>query len=144
MKNPAWGLLLISLSLAACRARQHSKPEIEAAMNLYDRLLQKMDGDSIALLYTVDGDLGTMAHGRDSIRAFLATFKNVRVLAVTSSTDTLEINRDTAYQIGVYSQDALINGRDTVHLKGIYHAKWIWNQEEGWRLKTMLTKSINP
>jgi hypothetical protein len=44
---------------------------MEQAMQKYDRYILKMDVDSIALLYTPDGELGKMARGRDSIRRFL-------------------------------------------------------------------------
>jgi len=134
---------VIILFLLSCNKKQHTKEEIESAMKLYDHLIQKVDGDSIALLYTPDGDLGTMAHGRDSIRKFLASFKNVRVLVQSSVTDSIEINADTAIQKGSYHQIALINEKDTANVKGSYKAKWVWIDKEGWRIKKMETKSAN-
>lgn len=120
--------------------QQHSRSEIESALKTYDRLIKNMDADSIALLYTTDGDLGTVAHGRDSIRKFLSSFKNVRVLSVASTSNTIEINRDTALQAGRYRQVALINNRDTAKLKGGFNARWIWIRGEGWRIKRMETQ----
>ena len=138
--------LIILVSLAACGviscgSHQHNKQELETAMHEYDRLIQKMDADSIALLYAADGDLGGIALGRDSIRHFLASFKNVKVLSVTSTTDTLTLQNDTAFQSGRYRQSGVINGKDTFHVKGSYHARWIWVDGEGWRIKKMSTTS---
>jgi hypothetical protein len=102
-----------------------------------------MDADSIALLYAPDGDLGTTAHGRDSIRKFLSSFKNVSVLYVASTSDTLRIGEDSAFQAGHYKQIALVDNKDTFNLKGTFVARWIWIKEEGWRIKRMETHPIN-
>lgn len=123
--------------------QKHIKQEIENAMLRYDRLIQKMDADSIALLYAPDGDLGEMAHGRDSIRKFLLTFTNVKVLSTSSTSDSIVFNSDTAIQTGKYTQVALIQVKDTARLKGSYTAKWIWLPEQGWRIKKMNTKPDN-
>jgi hypothetical protein len=131
---------IILLSMAACSGHTHQRQEVETAMHQYDGLIKKMDADSIALLYTADGDLGTMAHGRDSIRRFLASFKNVQVLDVSSSTDSLTLHDDTAFQMGHYKQSGVINGKDTFHVKGGYHVRWIWVAGEGWRIKKMTTQ----
>ncbi len=113
-------------------------------MKLYDHLIQKMDMDSIALLYTVDGDLGEMAHGRDSIRKFLASFRNIQVLSQTSTTASIEIYGDSSIQKGTYQQAALISGKDTIKVKGEFTAHWLWVPGEGgWHIKHMATKSAS-
>ena len=125
--------------LFSCNKREYSKADIESGMQRYDHLIQRLDADSIALLYAPDGDLGTIAHGRDSIRRFLASFKNVRVLSNTSVSDSIEIKGDTAFQNGTYHQVAIIDAKDTADLKGTFHARWIWVNKEGWRIKKMET-----
>ena len=74
-------LFAILLSIPGLLSCNHSRSRdgVEEAMHTYDRLILKMDVDSIALLYTPDGDLGKIAHGRDSIRRFLARFKDFKV-----------------------------------------------------------------
>lgn len=124
--------------LQSCSPRTHDKAEIEAAMREYDRLLMKMDADSIALLYDIDGDLGTAAHGRDSIRKFLHSFKNIQMLSQASTSDVVEMASDSATQKGSYSQVDVIGG-DTISLRGTYVARWKWNDKEGWRIKRMET-----
>ena len=112
------------------------------AMKQYDHLILKLDADSIALLYTPDGDLGAIAHGRDSIRKFLLTFKNIKVLSQASTTDTIKIYGDTSLQKGMYYQSALVNNKDTVAVKGEYTATWLWMHKGGWHIRRMEVKPV--
>jgi ketosteroid isomerase-like protein len=130
------GLLLL---LSSCNS-QDKKQEIELALKTYDRLILKMDADSIAMMYTADGSLGDMAHGRDSIRKFLSTFTNVKVLSASSTSDKIDLKKDTAVQTGRYSQQAMIDNADIKNPKGSYIATWIWVKGEGWKIKHMITK----
>lgn len=132
------GLLLF----IACNSSDHNTKGVEEAMKHLDELTLKVDGDSIALLYTPDGKLGNVAQGRDSIRKFLATFKNVRVLSQSSTTKSIEMNKDTAVQKGEYHQSDIINGKDTVHVKGEFTATWVWMKNQ-WLIKEMQTKPID-
>src|ERR1700733_8856446 len=86
---------------------------VVSAMQTYDRYILHMDTDSIALMYTIDGDLGDKAHGRDSIRKFLASFKNVRVLSQLSKTTSINIRDDSLLQKGTYVQVAVLAEKDT-------------------------------
>jgi ketosteroid isomerase-like protein len=118
----------------------HSAAEVEAAMGHYDSLIKKTDADSIAWMFTADGWLGEIAHGRDSIRSFLRTFKNVRVLEVGSATKNITLTGDTARQAGSYTQTALVNGKDTAHVRGKFEAEWVWSEKEGWKIRRMATR----
>ncbi len=118
----------------------HQKQEIESAMNQYDRYLVSMNTDSIASLFTPDGDLGGMAQGRDSIRRFLLRFKDYKVLSQKSSTETISISGDSATQKGMYWQITVVPPRDTVHVKGNFTASWKWLAHEGWKIKQMETQ----
>jgi hypothetical protein len=97
-----------------------------------------MNADSIALTFTADGDLGGIAHGRDSIRKFLSSFKNVKVLEASSTTDSLTMDHDSACQTGHYRQMGIIDGKDTFRVKGAYRTRWVWT--EGWHIKRMTTQ----
>lgn len=121
----------------------HDKKSIELAMNEYDRLIKKMDADSIALLYTPGGSLGGIAHGRDAIKKFLSTFKDVRVLSQGSTTKSIEIHNDTSIQKGTYRQVVLMHGNDTVKVYGEYLATWQWIPHDGWHISRMITKPLN-
>ena len=127
----------------SCNTSKHSNAGVESAMKYYDHLILKLDADSIALLYTADGNLGGVAKGRDSIRKFLSSFKNVRVLSQASTTTSIKISRDTAIQNGTYTQSDIVSGKDTVYVKGTYMARWQWIKKEGWHIKEMTTKNTN-
>lgn len=111
------GLLIL---LAFSCNKKHESSEIETAMQQYDRLI---------------GDLGSAAHGRDSIKSFLTKFSNVKVLSQVSQTPSIAINKDTAVQTGYYQQADVIDQKDTIKVKGAFTAKWFWINKEGWRIK---------
>ena len=130
---------LFAAGLIACKTNTRNKAGVELAMHSYDHLILELNADSIALLYTPDGDLGNMAHGRDAIRRFLSTFKNVRVLSQVSQTTSLQVSGDSALQTGRYEQDVIVDGKDTVSVKGLYTARWIWINDSGWHIRRMDT-----
>jgi ketosteroid isomerase-like protein len=135
-------LYVLFVTLVSC-SHIHSRDGVERAMQQYDHLIKEMDADSIALLYTPDGDLGDVAHGRDSIRKFLSSFKNVKVLSQSSTTTFLEVHGDSFFQKGTYKQVVLMEGKDTVRVKGEYNATWLWIPNDGWHIKHMTTKPTN-
>jgi type IV pilus biogenesis protein CpaD/CtpE len=135
-------IVLISTLLFSCNASRHNSKGVQSAMNQYNHYIQTMDVDSIALLYTPDGDLGTMAHGRDSIRKFLDKFKSFKVLSQNSITESINNLRDSTIQEGVYHQAVIVPVNDTVIVKGKYTATWVWLSKSGWHLKRMETKPI--
>ncbi len=128
---------------AACGAggkpKAPDRASVERVMHRYDSLLVRMNTDSIALLFTTDGDLGNVAHGRDSIRKFLARFAAFKVLSQSSTTDSIAIDDDTAVQTGHYQQKTIIPVNDTVAVKGAFKARWILVHDSGWQLKRMET-----
>lgn len=126
-------LLFCIITCCSCNTK-HSKQEIESAMQQYERLLQKMDADSISKMFTPSGWLGSIAHGRDSIKQFLLTFTNVKVLSASSTTDSIELKGLSATQNGMYYQTAVVDQKDTARLKGTYTVKWEWLPAEGWRI----------
>ncbi len=135
-------ILFSSVFFLSCYTA-HNKTGVESAMRRYDSLIRKLDADSISLLFTPDGNLGDIAVGRDSIKKFLSSFKNVRVLSQASTTESIALVGDTALQKGVYTQTDLLSEKDTVKVKGEFTAKWEWFRKEGWRIKMMTTKGTH-
>ena len=127
----------------SCNLSKHNEAGVVAAMKHYDHLILKLDADSISGLYTPDGNLGGIAIGRDSIRKFISSFKNVKVLSQLSSRGVITISHDTAIQKGTYAQTDVLSGKDTVHVKGEYTARWEWIRPTGWFIKKMTTKPIH-
>jgi hypothetical protein len=143
MRGTFYFTLFISiLSGLSCYAQSRNESGVETAMKKYDRLILKMNPDSIALFYSADGELGNMATGRDSIRNFLNRFNNFKVLMQDSKTSFITINRDTAFQTGTYHQKVIIPSGDTVSVKGIFNVKWIWTKNI-WQIKLMDTQPSN-
>ncbi len=132
-------LFFISTIFFSCNSTKQTEKGLETAMNQYNHYIQKMETDSIALLFTADGNLGNVALGRDSIRNFLSKFKNYKVLSQTSTTKSININHDSSVQEGIYYQTTIIPQNDTVKVSGTYRATWI-HSKSGWHLKRMLTK----
>lgn len=133
-------IILVGLLVTSSCKQGHQKSEIESAMKKYDHLIQKMDADSISLIFTPNGDLGKVAHGRSSIKKFLSGFANLKVLSQHSTSDSIQINEDSSIQKGSYTQVAMISPGDTARLKGDYVAKWIYNNNTGWLLQSIMTK----
>ena len=133
--------VILSFALLSCRSH-HNKAGVEAAMKQYDRLIQKFDADSIALLYTPDGKMGEMATGRDSIVALLKSLTNIKVLLQHSTSDTVTIIEDTAIQKGNYVQTDEIISRGKMVVEGEYTATWQW-MENGWHIKKIETKPLD-
>ena len=136
-------IVISFIFLLSCNGTKHSRSGVESAMKYYDHLILKLDADSISLLYTPDGNLGSIAIGRDSIKKFLSSFKNVRVLSQSSTMGYIDIVRDTAIQKGTYTQTDIVSDKDTVRVKGEYSARWQWIPKQGWHIKQMTTKSAN-
>ena len=135
--------LLLSIAANAAFAQYKTSAAVERAMKRYDHLILGMNADSIAQIYTPDGELGKMAKGRDSIRNFLQGFKNYRVLSQTSETHSISLEGDSAFQKGTYRQTVIIPSKDTVTVKGNFTAFWIWNPVYGWQIHRMETQPLN-
>jgi ketosteroid isomerase-like protein len=134
-------ILIIGIIFCSCK-HSHTTNEVEAAMQKYNSLIQAMDADGISKMFTPDGKLGDVAQGRDSIKKFLSSFVNSKVLSQRSNTKSIELKADSATQKGMYFQDAVINGKDTLHLKGNYTINWKWLDGEGWKIKKVTTEAI--
>lgn len=128
--------------LFSCNASRHNKAGVQSAMTQYDHYIQRMDVDSISMLFTPDGNLGNIAHGQDSIRKFLLRFKNFKVLSQSSTTESINQAHDSTVQKGLYHQIVIVPPNDTVIVKGEYTATWVWIPRNGWHLKRMVTKPI--
>jgi hypothetical protein len=135
-------VVLFSAYALSCFAQSHAKAGVEESMQMYNRLIMGMNADSICLIYTPDGELGVMAKGRDSIRSFLNTFKNFRVLSQASETKNISIEHDSAFQTGIYRQTVIIPSKDTVTVNGSFKVLWIWSGASGWLIQRIETQSF--
>jgi hypothetical protein len=135
-----WSILLL-LFIISCHD-DHKRKGVEQAMKQYDHLIKNMDADSIALLYAPGGNLGDVAHGRDSIRKFLLRFKNYTVLSQVSTTSFVKVDGDSSIQQGTYRQVVIVPQNDTVVVKGEFTANWVWLSPGEWHIQKMITKPL--
>ena len=134
--------------LAACAPpddQAASRRQVEAALVHYNSLTRQMLGDSIAALYTPDGELlGTNAptvRGPDSIRAFLARFAGkVTVDSARMWSDAITVAGSEAVQWGRYEQFATPVNQPQVHVQGRFVADWVRDSTGAWRLRRMLAQ----
>lgn len=149
--RPAAAALLLLLALAACtadgaRREQERARSLDAALTHYGRLVRAMASDSIAGLYTADGELVTEGQptitGRDAIRAFLHRFDDYRVLAHTLVVDSARIAGDSGIQHGRYAQRVRLPAGDTVEVSGYFTAEWVPGPDGEWRIRRMGTSPI--
>jgi hypothetical protein len=140
-----YGFISVLCTLTSFLSCAQNKTEagVEQAMKNYDRFILEMNTDSIALLYSPEGELGKMAKGRDSIRNFLNRFRDFKVLSQKSETNKISIEKDSAIQTGSYRQMVIVPSKDTVTVKGSFTARWIWSGARGWQIQRMETVRLN-
>jgi Domain of unknown function (DUF4440) len=130
----------IVLIVASCQPDRSA--EIDQAMMSYDLAVLHQDAQAISEIYLPDGKLGgegwSFIAGKDSIRKFLGSFKNVKILANHSTSSSINIMNDSAIQRGEYRQVAVVQG-DTLEFTGQFKATWKSAGLRGWLLRTMYT-----
>lgn len=146
------GLLLGAL-LAACSAETRrpagavpdaaARDAVQAAQDHYIALIKRVNSDSLASLYTTDGELlepGMAAlNGREAIRAFLAPFDGKTVVdTVYSRTEALEVHGTVGYLWGSYHQVARMPPQPAGTYDGRFVAKWQLEPDGHWRLARLL------
>lgn len=133
---------LITSTISYDEKEQQYKKEIETALQKYSEFVRKVDGDAIADMFTEDGEIanpGASIKGREEIRKFLNSFKNVTVELNVNTTESITIDGETAVQTGTYKQRAKLADGKVVEVEGHFKAEWI-HQENKWLLTRMGTK----
>lgn len=130
----------------SCQQKSRDKQaEVMSIMKQYERYVLEMQMDSLVSLFSADGETGQegtkLIQGKDSIRSFLASFTNVKVLEHSNPIDYVAFEKDTGIVTGRYSQTALINEHDTVHVKGKFTAKLL-PAGKSWLIRRMTTRSL--
>jgi len=147
MKRRGFGLVigLGLVALVACvlpkQDAQSDRRAIEAGLQRYGALIQAMDADGVAQMFTEDGELGTRGqppqHGRDAIRAYLKSFGNVKVLSDEMTRASIDVNGDSATARGGYRQTAKVGDDAPVHVHGGFESVWARQSDGRWLIKQM-------
>jgi ketosteroid isomerase-like protein len=118
----------------------------QSVMKRYERLVLEMNADSISQLFTNDAEVGHAnqkpVKGRDSIYAFLSSFKNVRVITNVDSISNISIKNDSAIVDGKYKQSVVLQNKDTVHVAGKFTANMVRDKNKNWLISKMHTQSL--
>jgi ketosteroid isomerase-like protein len=117
------------------------RASVDSALAHYTRLVARMQHDSIAALYTPDGELAAPGRppivGPVAIRDFLGSFSQYHVLAYRTTSDSVVIRGDTAYQTGRWWQEVQVPAGDTVKVKGDLSVIWLRDSTGAWRARRM-------
>ena len=123
-------------------AQQSDKAQVERALSVYNARVLAMAHDSIAALYTVDGEMGGAGQpptrGREAIRSRLASFSGYHVLGNRMVADSTRVTADTARQWGSYWQRVRVPAGDTVEVSGTFAATWQRTGKGAWQLRRMI------
>jgi uncharacterized protein (TIGR02246 family) len=112
---------------------------IEANYQRYDEFIRQVNGDSIAALYTPDGEMvGTKAQGPAAIAAFLNGYKNVTVESNRHVTDALTVVDSLAVHWGRYRQKAMVSGKP-VDASGRFVIEWHRMPDGRWLIRRLMT-----
>lgn len=116
---------------------------LNAALAHYTELVRQMASDSIAALYTADGEVAGSGRapivGPPAIAAFLGSFSSYHVLADSMKVDSLSVRGDSGMQTGSFWQLVQLPSGDTVQAQGGFRATWVRDGHGGWRVRRMAT-----
>jgi hypothetical protein len=80
--------------------------------------------------------------GRDSIYAFLSSFKNVRVIENSDDISSVSVQGDSAAVNGTYKQTVIVSEKDTIRVSGSFSAEMLRDRNKTWLIRKMQTQSL--
>lgn len=132
---------LVACSVAERRpaAESDTRAAVQAAMDRYIGFLKAVSSDSVASMFTADGEMlqpgMASLRGREAIRGFLAPFDGrTQVDTARTVTEALELHGPTAYLWGSYHQVAHEAGSPPGSFNGRFVAKWQLEPNGEWRI----------
>ncbi len=138
--------LLLLLMAGGCRSAPPTvatTQSLQDALDHYSQLVEGMQSDSIAALFTADGELGAAGQpavvGPGAIAAHLHTFDQYRVLSERLMVDSSAIIADSGFQRGHYAQTVILPAGDTVTVSGRFTVEWLNDGHGKWRVRRMGT-----
>lgn len=125
---------------SGCSQRKPSLDVAAIAVQLrrYEHFVLIMAHDSIAALFTPDGELHTPSAsspvGPTAIAAYLHSFDQFHVVADSMTADSTTARADSGRQVGSYWQRVVVPKGDTVEVRGRFEARWRRSPSGQWRL----------
>jgi len=141
-------LLAIPAFLLSCvSAHRESDPAAEAAtraevanaMQRYMVAARAVNADEIAAFYTPTAILFEPGinpiEGRETIRAFIASFPGVKVDSATATPDTIEVFGGTALLWGSYFERLSFPGQPVSEQHGKFVTEWVRQADGQWLIQ---------
>jgi len=138
-----WLRLAAVALLPACAppgpSADSARAEVVAALDRYQVAARAVDPDAIAGFFTATGTLFEPGidpiRGRDSIRAFIASFPGVQVHTATATPDTVEVYGGTAYLWGSYYEHLAFPGQPESEQHGRFVMQWVRQPDASWLIE---------
>ncbi len=129
-------LVIVTLCLGACSSSRLSSggsaasaSALEEALQNYQDMVLHMNNGGIANLFAEQGELinpgGAPIRGRESIRKFLNSFTEYKVIEENLQADSTVIIGASAMQIVHYHQKVTIPSGKTIDVSGWFKIDWV-------------------
>lgn len=117
--------------------------QLDAGLRHYADMVAAMSHDSIAGLFTADGELwhenDPALVGPDAILKHLRSFRGFQVVANELRPESTWVQGDAGFQRGQFSQRVRVPARDTIQVAGTFLAEWRRQPGGQWRMRRMRT-----
>jgi ketosteroid isomerase-like protein len=137
-------LAMPSVTSAQTRQRAADSAAVNRALEHYVHLVERMQSDSIAALFSANGRLMTRgrpsAIGPAAIATFLHSFDNYHVLSEAMIPSRLQFAGDSAIQLGAYTQRVRVPSGDSIVVRGTFSIIWERGPGGTWRIRQASTE----
>jgi len=139
-------LVAFGFALSGCATKvdtRADKAAVDAGLQRYSQLLLAMDSSGIAAMFAPEGEVVNPSqppvHGREAIRAFIASFSDFHVLANVDASSSILIDGSTAEQIGTYRQSVRSPQGHVFDVSGRLEIEWIKDASGQWLIQQLAT-----
>lgn len=123
------------------------RPQIDSSMARFNRFMRAGPPDSVAAMFTADGELyeprEAPKKGRTAIRTFFAPLTHkVRIESAVATTQALEKYGKTVIQWGEYVENASrVTGLEESY-RGRFVAEWAQQSDSRWLLRRLMLQPL--
>lgn len=123
------------------------RPVVEAAMQRFNRFMREGPPDSVAAMFTKDGELyeprEAVHKGRTSIRSFFAPLTvDVRIESATTTTQAFEVRGGSVLQWGEYIENGGPVSQPSRSYRGRFVAEWVRQRNGQWLLHHLMLQPL--
>jgi len=138
-------IVLASLLSGCGQHRVRPGDEVDVALYRYRHLIQQGDFDRVAGMFESNAELShdelAPIVGRDSIRTFLNSFKDYKIIEYELVVMSTSQSGAAATQLGRYHQKVISPAGAPIEVRGSFSAEWARDADGSWLLHRMHTSS---